>query len=206
MYIPDHFCESNPSTLFDFMEQHSFALLVSQLQGEPFVSHLPLLVDRAQGTHGTLIGHMARANPHWQMADRNVLVVFNGAHAYISPAWYESMNVVPTWNYMAVHAYGTFHLIDDHRQTVEIVNEYVRVFELSMSKPWSVAADDSFVDKLAASVVAFRIELSRIEGKFKLSQNQPHERREKVAAALDRRGDENAREIAKYVRQKMAER
>jgi len=204
MYIPEHFRESNPSTLFDFMEQHSFALLVSQLQGAPFASHLPLLIDREQGTHGTLIGHMARANPHWQMTDRNVLVVFNGAHAYISPTWYESTNVVPTWNYMAVHAYGTFHLIDDHRQVVEIVNKYVRVFESSMPTPWSVAADDAFVDKLVASVVAFRIELSRVEGKFKLSQNQPNERREKVATALDRRGDENAREIAMYVRQKMA--
>jgi transcriptional regulator len=200
MYVPDHFRESDPTTLFDFMEQHSFALLVSQLNGEPFASHLPLLVDRDSGTHGAIVGHLARANPHWQMTDRNVLVVFSGAHAYITPTWYEAANTVPTWNYTAVHAYGTFQVIEDHHEIVRIVHEYVRTFEASMPLPWKIAPEDEFVDKLAAAVVGFRIEITRLEGKFKLNQNHPRERREMVAAALERRGDENARAIAALIR------
>ena len=107
MYIPAAFVESDPTALHGFIEQHSFGLLVSQLDGQPFASHLPFLLDRAAGTQGTLIGHMARANPQWRQSDgQTALVIFSGPHAYISPTWYEADQVVPTWNYAAVHAYG----------------------------------------------------------------------------------------------------
>ena len=118
MYIPAHFAETDRTKLFDFIERHSFGLLVSQLNGEPYATHLPLLLDRHSGPWGTIVGHMARANPHWQTTDRQALVVFSGPHVYVSPTWYEAENVVPTWNYVAVHAYGAFQLVTGHAETV----------------------------------------------------------------------------------------
>lgn len=196
MYVPSHFEVSDRDRLLDFVETHSFGLLVAPLDGEPFASHLPLLVERGFGPWGALVGHMARANPHWQTTERRVLVVFSGPHAYISPTWYSATRVVPTWNYVAVHVYGALELIDDRAATQRIVREYVARYERDMPRPWSVADDDAYVDQLAQAVVAFRIVIERIEGKYKLSQNHPRERRERIVAALNQRGDENAREIA----------
>ncbi len=205
MYVPPHFSQTDPDTLFEFMEQNSFGLLVSQLGGEPFATHLPFLLDRQSGPHGTLIGHVARVNPHWQTTDRNVLAIFSGPHAYISPSWYETENVVPTWNYAAVHAYGSLQIVEDHAATVEIVQDFVAFYEKSMPRPWSVSQGDAFIDKLARSVVAFRIEISRLEGKWKLNQNHPRERREKVTDALSLRHDENSQAIAALMAQSLRE-
>jgi len=199
VYIPAHFAETDQQKLCDFIEQNSFGLLVSQLGGEPFATHMPLLLDRQAGPHGTLIGHMARANPHWQATDRHVLAVFSGPHVYVSPTWYQAENVVPTWNYVAVHAYGAFQLVTDHAETVSIVEQYVERYERSLPRPWTVAPGDAFVDKLAKAVVAFRIEITRLEGKWKLNQNQPLERRERVVAALQKRTDENSQAIAELM-------
>ncbi|HEX4148339.1 MAG TPA: FMN-binding negative transcriptional regulator [Pirellulales bacterium] len=196
MYIPAHFRESDQIKLFGLIEQNSFGLLISQLNDELFASHLPLLVDRQSGPHGTLIGHMARANPHWQMEDPNVLVVFSGPHAYISPSWYKAENVVPTWNYVAIHVYGTFQAVEDHPETVQIVRNYVTFYEKAMPSPWTVQEGDEFIEKLTRSVVGFRVEISRIEGKWKLNQNHSRERQEKVAEQLSLRRDENSQAIA----------
>src|SRR5262245_13976556 len=114
MYNPVHFAVSELSTLYAAIERYSFALLVSQAGGEMTASHLPLLLDRQSDSQGTLLGHMARDNPQWQQAaDQPVLAVFSGPHVYVSPGWYEARGVVPTWNYVAVHAYGRLELIDD---------------------------------------------------------------------------------------------
>lgn len=198
MYIPAHFREHDPQKLFDFIEQHSFALLVSQLDGEPFATHMPFLLDRRAGPHGTLIGHVARANPHWETID-TVLAIFSGPHAYISPTWYEAENVVPTWNYTAVHAYGTLHVIDDHDATVQVVRDMVAYYEASLPQPWTICEGDEFIDKLARSIVAFRIPIACLEGKWKLNQNQPRERREKVIRALRSRGSKNESDIAEMM-------
>src|SRR3954469_15609634 len=113
MYIPAAFAERDLTKLHDFIEQHSFGLLVSQVDGLPFASHLPFLLDRTAGPHGTLIGHMARANPQWRtLAGQMALVVFSGPHAYVSPTWYEAANTVPTWNYAAVHATGRAEVVE----------------------------------------------------------------------------------------------
>jgi transcriptional regulator len=205
MFIPSSFAETDRTRLFDFIEQHNFGLLVSQLDNEPFATHLPLLLDRQAGPSGTLVGHMARANPQWQAASRNVLVVFAGPHAYISPSWYEAENVVPTWNYVAVHVYGRLHLVENDEATLAILQDFVLFHEKSMPAPWAFQDDDEFVHKLAQSVVAFRIEIARIEGKWKLSQNQPRQRREKVIDALALRRDENSQTIAAMMAQTLHE-
>jgi transcriptional regulator len=205
MYTPSSFEESDRNKLFDFIEQHSFGLLVCDHEGEPFATHIPFLVDRSAAPDGCLSGHMARANPHWkQAADQRVLAVFSGPHAYISPTWYQSENVVPTWNYVAVHVYGKFCPIHDDQTLMQILRRSVEVYEAPMKEPWRLDAESDFNKTLVRSIVGFRIEISHIEGKWKLSQNQPRERRQKVAAELDRSADRDARAIASLMTAKLA--
>lgn len=206
MYIPASFAETERATLHDFMVRHSFALLVSNHEGEPFASHLPLLLDRNADPHGRLVGHVARANPQWRQADgQSVLAVFSGPHAYISPAWYETQNVVPTWNYTAVHAYGTFTAIHDEDQILQIVERTVAMYEQPRPQPWTIDGSRDVARKLAGAVVGFSIELTRIEGKFKLSQNHPAERQQKVASALQQQGDADSIAIAEMMRANLRE-
>src|SRR3954454_15754742 len=181
MYVPPHFAENDLSKLHDFIEAYSFGLLVSQVDGLPFATHLPFLLDRTAGAHGTLVGHMARANPQWrEAASQTALAIFSGPHAYISPSWYEAEQVVPTWNYAAVHAYGRAEIIQAEDALLEIVRKTVRVYERAMPRPWSFDASGPFVKRLLAQIVGFRIEIETVEGKFKLNQNHTVERRRKV--------------------------
>jgi transcriptional regulator len=200
MYIPTAFAEPDQGKLHDFIEGHSFGLLVSQLDGGLFATHLPLLLDRDAGPHGVLLGHVARANPHWQGLDgQEVLVVFSGPHAYVSPAWYESENVVPTWNYVAVHAYGSCRLIDDPDAVGQLLARMVSTYEGARVNPWTLDTDSDFFRKMVKAVVGFRVEVSRLEGKWKLNQNHPAERREKVVRALQQAEDPDAQEIARLM-------
>ena len=204
MYIPAAFAETDPATLHEFIEAHGFGLLVSTHRGEPFVSHLPLLLERDAGPHGTLVGHMARANPHWQGLDgQEVLAVFSGPHAYVSPTWYEADNVVPTWNYVAVHAYGTFRLVDDPDALARILAATVGKYERPMARPWSFDAGSDFFRKNVRAIVGFRIEVSRLEGKWKLNQNHPRERRERVIRALEGSQDQDAQEVARLMAERL---
>ena len=197
MYIPAAFVEPDLTKLHDFIEQNSFGLLVSQVDGLPFASHLPLLLERTTGPHGTLVGHMARANPQWRDAGgQTALAIFSGPHAYISPTWYEAEQVVPTWNCTAVHVYGRVKIIEDEDALREIVQGAVRVYERAMPRPWSFDPSSTFVERLLAQIVGFRIEVEKIEGKWKLNQNHPAERRKKVVRALRERTDENAQAVA----------
>ncbi|MFO0851228.1 MAG: FMN-binding negative transcriptional regulator [Gemmataceae bacterium] len=189
MYVPPHFAQTDPATLHAFIERHSFGLLVSDAGGEPFATHLPFLLDRTAGPQGTLVGHLARANPHWQTLEgRTALAVFSGPHAYVSPTWYRAEHVVPTWNYTAVHAYGRVSLIDDRGELLDILQRSVAVFESGMPRPWVLDTGAVFVDRLVGQIVGFRLPIDRLEGKWKLGQNHPAERREKVIAALQAGG------------------
>src|ERR1700751_5814241 len=130
MYVPAAFAVSDLAKLHAFIERNSFGLLVSEVDGRPFASHLPFLLERNAGSNGTLIGHMARANLQWKDAHgQNALAIFSGPHAYVSPTWYEAEQVVPTWNYVAVHAYGRVEIVEDADALLEIVRETVRVYE-----------------------------------------------------------------------------
>ncbi len=205
MYLPQAFRQEDRDVLHDFIERHSFAVIVSQTNGELFASHLPLLLERDAGPWGSLVGHMARANPQWtHAADQSVMAVFSGPHAYISPSWYEAERVVPTWNYAAVHAYGRLQVIAAPAEIVPIVRDAVEFYERSMPRPWTTQGREEYVDQLAQAIVGFRISIDRIEGKWKLSQNHPEERRAKVIAALEARGDENSRSVAALMRREQA--
>jgi transcriptional regulator len=200
MYVPPAFAETDEAKLHEFVASYSFGLLVSTHGGEPFATHLPFLLDRAAGPHGTLLGHMARANPHWHgLEGQEALAVFSGPHTYISPAWYASENVVPTWNYVAVHAYGTCRLVEDPAALADILAATVATYERPMPRPWSIDTSSDFFQKLARTVVGFRMEIRRLEGKWKLNQNHPQERRERVIRVLEQSDDRDAQEIARLM-------
>jgi transcriptional regulator len=197
MYIPAAFQQPDSAKLFEFIEQNSFGLLVSQSEGEPFASHLPMLLDRTAGPHGTLIGHMALANGQWQQADgQQVLAVFAGPHAYISPTWYESENVVPTWNYVAVHVYGRLQVVHDGDALAKILQDFVRFYESSLPRPWTFDSNSDFAKKFVKGVAGFRVEISQLEGKWKLGQNRTPQQRENAIRALRSQPDENSQAIA----------
>jgi transcriptional regulator len=200
MYIPVAFAESDLTTLHDFIERHGFGLLCSQHDSTPLASHIPLLIDRTLGAQGTLRGHMARANSQWRLAAQSeVLAVFSGPHAYISPTWYEADDVVPTWNYVAVHVYGTLRLVEDPEALMAIVRDTVTFYERSQPQPWTISGSREFLDRMLQAIVGFTIEITRIEGKWKLNQNQPAQRRRSVVAALRAKGGEMASEMAALV-------
>ena len=162
-----------------------------------FASHLPLLLEREPAPFGVLVGHMAGSNPQWQHADgKPVLAVFSGPHAYISPTWYEADHVVPTWNYLAIHATGVLRAIHGRDELMKIVSGSVAVYERSMPQPWRLPSSGDYLERMLRGIVGFRIEIARLEGKWKLSQNQPPERREKVVHALRQRGGHDEQAIA----------
>ncbi len=202
MYTPPSFAVTDPEVLFDFVDQHSFATLFSQNEHGPVASHLPLLLDHESGR---LFGHFARANTHWQTAaDCTVLVVFQGPHAYISPSWYAAQNVVPTSNYVAVHATGTLRLIEDPARVRDILERTVTKYESPRPQPWSTSSPElEFLEKLQAAIVGFEIEVTQWEGKWKLSQNHPEERRERVIAALRTSSNPDDHAVAELMRATM---
>lgn len=186
MYTPPSFVENDLKTLHDFMDQHSFVTLISADGQEPFASHLPLLIERDRGTQGVLTGHFARANPHWQMANgQRVLIIFHGPHAYISPGWVQSTTMVPTWNYATVHAYGVLRAVDDPNHVRDILTRMVSKYESPREQPWSMdLADDGYIERMTSAIVGFEVEIDRLEGKWKLSQNHSAERREQIISGL----------------------
>jgi transcriptional regulator len=203
MYVPPAFAQSDLLKLHDFIESHSFGVLVSK-DAELTASHLPFLLDRQTGSCGRLIGHMARANDQWRQADgEKVLIVFSGPHAYVSPSWYEAENVVPTWNYAAVHVYGTFRVVEDRAAVVMIVQDTVRHYEQSMPQPWSLDPASDLLNHLVPMIVGFEIDINHIEGKWKLSQNQTRQRQERVIRGLVDTGDPAAKEVAHLMQDRL---
>jgi len=176
LYIPPHFRVDDPDDLFAFMERNAFATLVSTGEAGLHVSHIPLLPER-EGGKVRLLGHVARGNAQWQALEsaRDVLAIFHGPHAYVSPGWYQGHPAVPTWNYAVVHAHGRARLMDEaelHDLVVRLSNTY----EARRAKPWKATElPADFVGNLLKAIVGFEIEVERLEGKFKLSQNRAAE-------------------------------
>ncbi|MDH3601603.1 MAG: FMN-binding negative transcriptional regulator [Candidatus Tectomicrobia bacterium] len=206
MYIPKLFREADQAALHDLMRANSFATLISQHDGAPYASHLPMLLQADAGPHGTLVGHMARANPQWREFDpgQEVLTIFQGPHAYVSPSWYETELSVPTWNYAVVHAYGTPRVIEDRAALYDILKAVVQMYEAPFEQPWPFALPADFVDKMMRAIVGFSIPITRLEGKYKLSQNRPLEDQQRVVEALHEQGDELSTGTAALMRPRVA--
>jgi transcriptional regulator len=176
LYNPPHFRVDDRARLVRFMEENGFATLVSHGTTGLCVSHVPLLVD-AQGDDLRLVGHVARNNGQWQSLEAadEVLAIFHGPHAYVSPTWYVNHPSVPTWNYAVVHAHGKARLTDE-AGLHDIVTRLSSRYEAGNAKPWRLSDQPAaFVSGMLQNIVGFEIEVTRLEGKFKLSQNRPAE-------------------------------
>jgi len=194
MYVPKAFREHDVARLHGFLRAWSFALLVTDLDGVPTATHLPFVLDAEGTAQGRLIGHVARANPHWQAFDgtRQALAVFSGPHAYVSPTWYATSPAVPTWNYAAIHAYGRPRILEGTEATRDVVERLVREHDAA----WRLADQPAeFVAGMLRGIVAFELPIDRLEGKMKLSQNRPAADRPGVVRAL-RAGGEVDRAVA----------
>ncbi len=182
MYIPKFNRIADRATLIEAMRSYSFAILFgmqsdAESEGTPVATHLPLVV-KDEGEHGLIEGHFARANRHWQsLAGRETLVVFPGPHSYVSPTFYTDPLSVPTWNYVAVHAYGIMQLVEDEPGKEALLKGLIAQNEPAYAEQWH-NLPEGFRRTLLAGIVGFRIPIARIEGKFKISQNrEPQERR-----------------------------
>jgi transcriptional regulator len=191
MYIPKAFREDDITTLHEFIQIYSFATLITQHEGLPFATHLPFLLDSERGPNGTLLAHMARANPQWHdfNSAQEVLAIFQGPHAYISPSWYEVELSVPTWNYAVVHAYGIPRIIEDSEEFYQFLQILIETHEAQFENPWPFQLPDDYLQKMIRGIVGFAIEITRLEGKFKMSQNRTESEQENVIAALQESPD-----------------
>ncbi|MGF6493705.1 transcriptional regulator [Luteibacter sp. 621] len=179
MYVPALFTESDPAVLHRFVREHPLGMLVTHTAAGLDANHVPFLLDEARGGSGVLVAHVARANTVWRdVADGDdVLIVFRGAHGYISPNWYpskqETHRHVPTWNYEVVHAHGRIRVIDDEKYVRGVVARLTREHEARLPEPWKMS--DAPADYLAeelAHIVGIEVEITRLKGKRKLSQNR----------------------------------
>jgi transcriptional regulator len=179
MYTPSAFKDDDLGSQHVLIEQTRLAILVTHDEHGMQASHLPLLLRTDQGANGTLYGHLAKANPQWRALENGAqaLVIFPGADAYISPSFYpakaEHGKVVPTWNYVAVHAYGVAQVFNDPRRLLEVVSGLTEKHESGRASPWAVGdAPSDYIDKMLGAIVGFALPIERLEGKRKLSQNR----------------------------------
>jgi len=159
------------------MRENSFATIISVADGHVSATRVPLILEPARGPHGTLLGHVARANPQWRSFDgaTEAMAAFDGPHAYISPNWYVTAPAVPTWNYANVHAYGRPRVIEDAPRLAAIVDQLLSTYERDMPEPWPKPGQlpEDFKGKLLKAIVGFEMPIERIEGKFKFGKNRP---------------------------------
>ena len=202
LYVPSSFEPGDRAAAARLVHDHPFATLVTPADPEPLISHVPLLLQPTSEPHGTLVGHVARANPHWRAAPGiESIAVFHGPHAYVSPSWYaDPAAMVPTWNYATVHAHGPLEIVDDAAEARGVLEALVHRFESDRESPWSLAMPEAKLASLVGAIVAFRIRIRRLDVKFKLSQNRTRDDRSRVIRALDASGDADALATARWMR------
>lgn len=195
MYLPAHFTEDRTDALHRLIQQYPLGMLVRHTDAGLDADHIPFELDTSTGPHGSLLAHVARANPVWQQCPTGtrVMVVFRGAEAYISPNWYpskhEAHRQVPTWNYQAVHAYGTLTLHDDARFVRRVLALLTRRHEAAEPRPWKMGdSAPDYIDAMVRNVVGIEITLETLQGKLKLSQNREDRDRLHAAETLQARG------------------
>jgi transcriptional regulator len=206
VYLPPAFTETREEILVAHIEQHDFGLLVTQGNAGLIASQIPFLIARRDGKL-YLEGHIALANPQGADLDgaAEALAIFAGPHAYISPSWYQAGPAVPTWNYATVHAYGAARRIADPDWLRDLVGRLSQQHEAREAVPWRMAVlPEPYVASMVTGIVGVEIAVSRLEGKFKLSQNRPAADRPRIIAALEGREDAESRAVAKLMREREA--
>lgn len=204
MYTPEAFRQSDVGVNLDFVEEQGFGVLISSGAAGPAISHLPVLLERDRGRICLLRAHVARGNDHWRSLDeRPATMVFNGPHCYVSAGWYRERRVVPTWNYVTVHLHGTARLETELAAKRRMVADFVDRFEAGRHEPWTIPADEAgYMDALLAGIVAFTIDVDRIEATWKLNQNHSPERRRRVIEALRASGKPDEAAIAELMQRR----
>jgi transcriptional regulator len=197
MYIPQLYSVTDEAVINDFIRQNAFAVIVSADEnGVPVATHLPLELRMSEIGERRLLGHFAKANPHWRTLtpEKTVLAIFSGPHTYISPRWYDHANV-PTWNYMTVHAYGHARLIEDEAEVLAHLTRMVNAYE-AQPGTYKLEEQPAKVIQQIHGVVMFELAVTRVEAKFKLSQNRNAGDYANIIAQLQQRGDAVSRQIA----------
>lgn len=185
MYIPEHFRVREQETAVAFMRANPFAILTSSSPEGPFATHLPLAIHQ-NGEGLVLRGHVAKANPHWRYLESQpqALIIFHGPHAYVSTENYTTQENVPTWNYGAVHAYGEARILPEPEQMLTILHDLIGTFEARYAEQWAGLSEE-YRQRMLSHIVGFEIPVTKIEAKFKLSQNRTREEQSNVIASLD---------------------
>ncbi|HLM00384.1 MAG TPA: FMN-binding negative transcriptional regulator [Pyrinomonadaceae bacterium] len=202
MYIPSFFAETDEENLLAFMREFNFAALVTAENDLPAATHLPFIVEKRDGDKIVLSAHLAKANLQWkQFENKQALVIFQQPHAYVSPLLYGEKNNVPTWNYVAVHAYGKVEAFKTAEENLAFLAKMVEAFDPDyFQTDWQEIYDDYKIN-LARGVVAFEIEVTDLQGKKKLNQNKPGKTAENVIEAFEKSDRENEKLIAKYMKE-----
>lgn len=184
MYIPEQFRVRDHATAVDFMRANPFAILASNTDDGPFATHVPVVI-RESGNQVILRGHVAKANPHWRYLERQptCLMIFHGPHAYISPTNYLTQENVPTWNYGAVHTYGHARVYSAHQDLLAMLHDLIPTFEAAYQQQWE-SLSEAYRTRMLNHIVGFEIVVTKIEGKFKLSQNRLPEEQQSVIDSL----------------------
>jgi len=208
MYLPSHFEETRVEVLHQLIREHSLAVLVTLGSEGLNANHIPFEIDPEPAPFGTLRGHVARANPVWRTFSKDVepLVIFQGPQTYITPSWYqtkkETGKVVPTYNYVVVHAYGPLRPIEDQVWLRGLVERLTHRYEAARSEPWKVTdAPSDFIEKMLGAIVGMEIPITKLVGKWKVSQNRPSADRDGVVRGLREMNDADAIAMADLVKE-----
>src|SRR5579863_3844791 len=202
LYIPEHFVLRDHAAALAFMQSNPFVILVSTTEDGPFASHVPVIIREA-GDQLILRGHVAKANPHWRYLEHNpqCLTIFHGPHSYISPSNYTTRENVPTWNYGAVHLYGTARVFSSPESLQGVLHELIATFEAAYAQQWD-SLDQAYRDRMLNHIVGFEITATKIEAKFKLSQNRTKEEQSNVMASLAGAEDTAVSGVARMMRER----
>jgi transcriptional regulator len=199
MYIPAPNHIDDREKINAFIHAYGFATVITDQDGRPWGSHLPVLLDESAGL---LRSHMARANQQWKhfKADHEVLCIFHGPHAYISPSWYVQQHEVPTWNYAAVHVYGFPQIVDEHDGLKQIVLDTTNKYEALVPSSWTLPLSEDELNGMLRAIVGFTIRITRVEAKFKLGQNRSAQDREGTVRGLAGSGHLPSIELAEFTK------
>ncbi len=203
MYIPKYYKVDNLVEVKDFINANGFAMLVSQVDGRPWATHIPLLLDADRDGKDILTGHMSKANKQWKSFDANedVLAVFLGPHSYISSSWYDHENV-PTWNYVSVHVYGRIRLVEGELLK-EQLGKMVDKYEAGLKNPVSLGSmSKDYLEQEIRGLIGFEIQISEIQAALKLSQNRDEKNYDRILAGLAQKGDRDSLIMADLMKKK----
>lgn len=199
MYIPSYYKNEDINEIRGFLKQNSFGILINQVEGKPWATHIPLELDTDEANNDVLIGHIAKANPQWKYFDEDteVLCIFNGPHSYVSSSWYKEEEV-PTWNYIAVHVYGKLKVLDE-AAVLASMHKLVDKYETNSKKPISLHQMSPKTMRQIKGVVGFQITITDIQATYKLSQGREHDHA-KIISELEETNNSGSKAIAKEMK------